>query len=93
MKNDDLILLIAAAGIVLGVGLYLRSRTGAVGTAAGPGAGMIPSPGGPISIPADSLSLYQDALGLDMIGRFGNTGGPDADTDAFGNPLNARGRR
>lgn len=84
MKND-LVLLLVTAGVVLGVGVYLTRRQAASSSS---------SSGSPV--PSTSVStdrLLTQAMGLDQIGRFGDTGGPDADTDAYGNPLNARARR
>ena len=84
MKND-LVLLLVTAGVVLGVGVYLTRRQA---PAAPSGSGSIV----PSTTPSTDRLLI-GAMGLDMIGRFGDTGTPDADTDMYGSPLNPRDRR
>lgn len=80
--NKDLLLLLVTAGVVLGVGMVLTRRQ--AGAAA---------PVSPIPTAPSSDRLFTQAMGLDLIGRFGDTGTPDADTDVYGAPLNARDRR
>lgn len=84
MKND-LILLLATAGAVLAVGLYLTRQRQAAADAAVSSI--------PVRTTTSTEQLLIGAMGLDQIGRFGDTGGPDADTDVYGAPLNPRDRR
>jgi hypothetical protein len=85
--KDDLVLLLVTAAAVLGIGVYLTRRQTAASSSSSDSSAAVPR----TTITTDRL--LTSAMGLDSIGRFGDTGTPDADTDVYGNPLNARARR